>query len=131
MPDENRKPDRENIDLTPLYDVAGGDEVIVSSLLNTIAKSLREHAPLLEKAFEAGDRAALRQHAHKLKSSVAYLYHDPLDAALDELETAEETGLSEEALADAYREAVKLAEQAQSVVEIKVSMMSRKPFGSE
>ncbi len=107
------------LNLSYIEDIAGGKKDFIINLLRTIAKSLREQPKLISDAFAAKDLAKVREMAHKLKSSTAYLGYKQFDEILSRIETSEANSLPQE-------EVALLVEQTKSLSGIFVKLISEK-----
>jgi HPt (histidine-containing phosphotransfer) domain-containing protein len=85
-PQKQQKPMNNQLDLSHLFDIADGDEMVVQKLLGILQKNLREYPLKMRNELEKGDWLALRETAHKFKSSTAYAGVPTFNQTLKEIE---------------------------------------------
>jgi HPt (histidine-containing phosphotransfer) domain-containing protein len=84
----------EKIDLSYIRDIVDNQPELIAGMLKILEKNLREYPVLMHKELENGNLKALRETAHKFKSSTAYTGLTEFNQTLNRIELCEEQNLS-------------------------------------
>lgn len=96
------------IDLSNLFEIAGGDNMFVAALLGKMVKQLPESFDRMEKACEVSDWQELKSAAHKAKGTFAYLAMEDMRGKLRDIENDAYEEVNVESLPKRVEEALEL-----------------------
>ncbi len=107
----------EKIDLTYIRDIVDNQPELIAGMLKILEKNMREYPVLMHKELESGNLKALRETAHKFKSSTAYTGLSQFNQTLNKIELCEEQNLSLEDIKALIDEIALAAVQIRTQVE--------------
>ena len=108
------------MDFSRLYDLTGGRETFLVSLLKKIKTSTETSPQEIKALFQQGNQLATRELAHKFKSSVMYLNHKGMNEAIEKVEYSNETGLSPKEIEQNINAIISFAEEIILAVQNKI-----------
>ncbi|MEM6297508.1 MAG: Hpt domain-containing protein, partial [Bacteroidota bacterium] len=86
----------QEIDLSYIREIVDDQPEMMLNLLGILENNLKDYPVKMQEEWESGDLHALRETAHKFKSSTAYTNLTAFNQALNDLEKSEEEGKTTE-----------------------------------
>ena len=111
------------IDLSPLEEIAGGDNMFVMALLGKMSKALPVAFTNMRTAMDEQDYETLRAASHKAKSTFAYLGLDEMKGMLKDIETDSRERTHLEALPDKVTESIALGERILAALKMEMAKL--------
>lgn len=96
------------IDLSPLREIAGGDDMFVAALLGKMVKQLPISFSDMDQSCQGEEWSVLKAAAHKAKSTFAYLGLEDMRSRLKDIEHNAMDGVDLDKLPSMVEEALEL-----------------------